>query len=70
MAGITSESILELIENESKMVCEKEELSEVLLEKKPEVLLTVGAGDIGVMVPKIAELFKDVSSNDPEDLKN
>lgn len=56
--GITSELLLEKMQLESKMVCEKENLLEVLLEKRPEVLVTVGAGDIDKEVSKIAALFK------------
>ena len=56
--GITSELLLEKMKLESKMVCEKENLLEVLLEKRPDVLVTVGAGDIDKEVSKIAALFK------------
>jgi len=56
--GITSELLLEKMKLESKMVCEKENLLEVLREKRPDVLVTVGAGDIDKEVPKIAALFK------------
>ncbi|MCP4457339.1 MAG: UDP-N-acetylmuramate--L-alanine ligase [Cytophagales bacterium] len=62
--NITSESILEKMENENKMVCEKSELLDVLKEKKPDLILTLGAGDIDKEVTKIAEFFKPVESEE------
>lgn len=63
--GVTSEIILEKMKLEQKRVCEKEELLALLEEIKPDVLLTVGAGDIDKEVPKIAALFKtDEDEND------
>ncbi len=62
--GITSESILELMKNENKMLCEKEDLLTVLEEKKPKLILTLGAGDIDREVPKIAEFFKPEKSEE------
>lgn len=56
--GITSESILELMENENKVVCDKQDLLAALVEKKPELILTLGAGDIDKEVPVLAKYFK------------
>jgi len=64
--GVTSESIFELMENEKKMVCEKEELLSVLEEKKPDLILTLGAGDIDKEVLKIAEFFKPKGGENEE----
>jgi UDP-N-acetylmuramate--alanine ligase len=57
--GVTSESILEKMKLENKVVCEKENLLAYLAENRPDVLLTVGAGDIDKEIPKIAALFPD-----------
>jgi len=55
--GITSEYLLSLIHNPNKMVLQKEELIPYLKNHKPELLLTIGAGDIDRFIPIIkAEL--------------
>ena len=51
--GITSEIIFERLSTENKELVTKESLMERLKEKKIEVLMTLGAGDIDVFVPKI-----------------
>ncbi len=51
--GITSEMLLDKIEKKEKVVLAKEELIPYLTAHKPEVLLTIGAGDIDRWVPKI-----------------
>ncbi len=55
--GITSEVILGKINNSNKMICERERLLEVIAQKDPEVLLTVGAGDIDREVEKIKDYY-------------
>lgn len=62
--GITSDSILKLMENENKIGCEKENLLTVLMKKKPELILMLGAGDIDKEVPTIANYFKPKESDD------
>ena len=42
-----------------KSLCHKEELLDLLKEKKIEVLITLGAGDIDNYVPQIYELLKN-----------
>lgn len=54
--GITSEYLLTLIDNPNKRVLSKEELLPYLQTHKPEVLLTIGAGDIDRFVEKIQQL--------------
>jgi len=54
--GITSNYLLSLIKNENKKLLKKEELLLYLQKHKPEVLLTMGAGDIDKMV-KVLEAF-------------
>ena len=41
------------IENPSKKLVGKEDLASEILNQKPEVLVTMGAGDIGLEVPKL-----------------
>lgn len=57
--GVTSEELLERMTLEKKHLVTKEELPERLLESRPDVLLTVGAGDIDKEVPKLAKLFSE-----------
>ena len=54
--GITSEYLLSLIDNPNKRVLGKDELLPYLQTHKPEVLLTIGAGDIDRLVQKIQQL--------------
>ena len=55
--GITSEMLLEKVTAEKKIVCAKEALLEQIKAWQPEVLLTIGAGDIDKFVEPIkAEL--------------
>ena len=51
--GITSEMLVENIKVEKKMVCQKVDLIEQIKAWKPEVLLTIGAGDIDKLVEPI-----------------
>jgi UDP-N-acetylmuramate--alanine ligase len=48
--GITSDYLLSIINNKNKKLLKKEELVPYLKEIKPEVLLTMGAGDIDRLV--------------------
>jgi UDP-N-acetylmuramate--alanine ligase len=51
--GITSNYLLSLIKNENKKLLKKEELVSYLQQNKPEVLLTMGAGDIDRIVKEL-----------------
>ncbi|MCQ2284959.1 MAG: UDP-N-acetylmuramate--L-alanine ligase [Bacteroidales bacterium] len=53
--GITSEFLLEQITTSNKRVLQKEELLPYLQTHKPDILLTIGAGDIDRMVQLLAE---------------
>ena len=55
--GITSEVILEKINSTNKMICKRDRLIEVIAQKDPEVLLTVGAGDIDREVERIKDYY-------------
>jgi UDP-N-acetylmuramate--alanine ligase len=51
--GITSEALLARIPMEKKALVEREELLQTLQQKPPELLLTIGAGDIDQLVQPI-----------------
>jgi len=51
--GISSQYLLSFIKNKNKKLLEKEELLAYLQTAKPEVLLTMGAGDIDKLVKEI-----------------
>ena len=53
IAGVTSEWLLQKIENPNKKIVQKAELIAEIKKQKPEVLVTMGAGDIGLEVSKI-----------------
>ena len=57
MEGITSERIFERMKNPNKRLVTKDTLMEVLKDSRPEILMTLGAGDIDTFVPKIKEFF-------------
>ncbi len=51
--GVTSGWLLSKIENPQKKLVEKSDLVDEINYQKPDVLITLGAGDIGLEVPKI-----------------
>jgi UDP-N-acetylmuramate--alanine ligase len=55
--GITSEIIFNKIKNQNKTLCTKAELLGILKNRKPEVLITLGAGDIDEFVEPIKKLY-------------
>ena len=55
--GVTSEMIFQRMKCRNKRPVNKENLMTALSEYKPEVLMTLGAGDIDTFVPKIKEMF-------------
>ena len=55
LPGITSEWLLSLIGHPSKRVLAKEELLPYLRAHRPDVLLTIGAGDIDRLVKPLGE---------------
>lgn len=48
--GVTSQMLLDKITNEHKQVCAKENVVELIKDKNPELVLTVGAGDIDTII--------------------
>jgi len=57
MEGITSSWLVSKIKNDQKKLVQKENLIDYINTIKTDVLLTVGAGDIGVEVIKIKNLY-------------
>ncbi|MEG3657321.1 UDP-N-acetylmuramate--L-alanine ligase [Arenibacter palladensis] len=51
--GVNSQWLLDKITSPTKKLIEKSELISEILVQKPDVLITLGAGDIGLEVPKI-----------------
>ncbi|MFD1096752.1 UDP-N-acetylmuramate--L-alanine ligase [Salegentibacter chungangensis] len=59
--GITSEWLLEKIDNEKKALLAKEELYDKIKHSSAEVVVLMGAGDIGVEAEKLTKKFADES---------
>lgn len=53
MEGITSEWLLSKIENQTKKIVSKTDLISEILKSDANVIVTIGAGDIGELVPSI-----------------
>ncbi len=58
--GVTSEIILRDVKLENKQLCSSENLLPLLKEKKIDVLVTFGAGDIDKLVPEIKGFFQQL----------
>ena len=58
MEGVSSEMILEKIKIKNKKICSNIKVFEELKNNKPEVLLTLGAGDIDKLVEPIENILK------------
>ncbi len=61
IAGIDSQWLLEKIQNPNKKMISKTELIFEITERKPQVLVTMGAGDIGQEVHVIKKALRDAS---------
>ena len=55
--GITSEMILKKVSSAHKILCSKENLMMELKKKHPDILLTMGAGDIDRFVEPIIKML-------------
>ena len=55
--GVTSAALLEKITSKDKMLCDKKELLNIIKGIDPELIMTVGAGDIDRFVPQIEKLL-------------
>lgn len=58
IAGVNSSMLLEGIQAQTKQVLAKSELLEYLESRNPELLVTIGAGDIDRLVPEIASFTR------------
>ena len=56
--GITSAALLGKVPMNDKRVCPKSELIGLIEKEKPELLITMGAGDIDRFVEPLEELIK------------
>ncbi len=59
MEGVTSEWLLEKIENPNKKLVSKADLLPFLKNADATVIVTIGAGDIGEMVPEIKKILDE-----------
>lgn len=65
MPGVESEMIFSIMKSQNKELIDKKDLLEHLKNRNIEVLLTLGAGDIGAMIPKLkVELFESLATKD------
>lgn len=55
--GVTSQMLLDKITISNKRICSKDELKEFVRTHRFEVLLTVGAGDIDLMIPELKKIL-------------
>lgn len=56
--GVDAKSLFDKIRVKTKTLCIKERVMDELKKRKPEILLTLGAGDIDQLVGPITQLFK------------
>ena len=56
--GITSEALLKKVQIPKKGICQKSDLIQLIDSKKPELLVTMGAGDIDRFVQPLEKLVK------------
>jgi UDP-N-acetylmuramate--alanine ligase len=56
--GVSSRMILEKMKNMNKELADRKELIPMLERKRPEILLTIGAGDIDLLVEPIENLMR------------
>lgn len=59
MEGVTSQVLLDKMKNDNKKLISKNELLQFVSETNEEVLVTIGAGDIGEMVDDIKEILEN-----------
>lgn len=56
--GVTSKMLLDKIDSKEKQLVKKEEVIETILKGAPDIVLTLGAGDIDRLVPKIEKALQ------------
>ncbi len=57
--GVSADLIYQNIKSPQKWQCSKSELSQILAQNPPELLATIGAGDIDQMIPTLKKQFGD-----------
>lgn len=55
--GVNSEMIFNQVQIKEKLLCSREDLPDILRQKKPDVLITMGAGNIDEYVETIKNMF-------------
>lgn len=63
ISGISSKLIFDKINNKNKVLIEKSEIPELLFEDEHELVISMGAGDIGDLVEKIKKTIIDQNEN-------
>jgi UDP-N-acetylmuramate--alanine ligase len=63
MPGVTSSIIFDKINNSNKTLCTKAEVLDLVKNQKPELLVTIGAGDIDTLIGPIKELLIKMNDN-------
>jgi UDP-N-acetylmuramate--alanine ligase len=53
--GVTSNIIFQNVTSPTKVLCTKDDVMAIIEEKQPELIVSVGAGDIDTLIPKIRE---------------
>lgn len=61
MPGVTSSIIFDKIKNTNKELCTKENLLSKVLSHKPELLVTIGAGDIDTLIQPLKKLLLETN---------
>ena len=56
--GITSQALLEKVQLTDKQLCMKDQLISLIDSKKPDILITMGAGDIDRFVEPLEKMIK------------
>jgi UDP-N-acetylmuramate--alanine ligase len=59
LEGVTSKLVFDKVNLDKKILIEKEQLIMVLAERQPDLLLTLGAGDIDQLVDPIIDLYSE-----------
>jgi UDP-N-acetylmuramate--alanine ligase len=57
MEGVTSSIIFDKIKNPNKTLCQKDEVIGIIKGKKPELLVTIGAGNIDTLITPLKNLL-------------
>jgi len=59
--GIDANFLFEKVELNQKSIVDKQNVAVLITENKPEILLTIGAGDIGHLVPAVKQALKKIN---------